>query len=162
MAPISALLYTNRDRFKTHPFDMTISAPRSALFFSLAALFFYLPLPMRAETEPPPHGATPTVTPQIYYDEEEEESSSAKTILGHPKKSFEGPPAKIHSTKMFVGQEISYPSRYTPARVQSDSAGNSAVIPSSPTSFQTRQLGVTIETGTKSKFESTELKGFVN
>jgi hypothetical protein len=162
MAPISALLYTNRDRFKTHPFDMTISAPRSAIFFSLSAIFFYLPLPMRAETEPTPHRATPTVTPQIYYDEEEEESSSAKTILGHPKKSFEGPPAKIHSTKMFVGQEISYPSEYTPACVLSNPTGHSVVVPASPNSFQTRQLGVTIETGTTSKFENTELKGFVN
>jgi hypothetical protein len=162
MAPISALLYTKLERFKTHPFDMTNSAPRPALFLSLATIIFHLPLSIRAEPEPTPHRATATVTPQIYYNEEEEESSSAKTILGHPKKTFEGPPAKIHSSKMFVGHEISYPSGYTPARVQTDSAGNSAVIPSSPTSFQTRQLGVTIETGTTSKFESTELKGFVN
>ena len=141
---------------------MTISAPRPALFLSLAAILFHLPLPIRAEPEPTLHRATPTVTPQIYYDEEEEESSSAKTILGYPKKTFEGPPAQIHSSKMFVGQEISYPSGYTPARVLSDPTGHSVVVPASPTSFQTRQLGVTIETGTTSKFENTELKGFVN
>ncbi|NBR47450.1 hypothetical protein EBU02_01110 [bacterium] len=141
---------------------MTISAPRPALFLSLAAILFHLPLSIRAEPEPTVHRATPTVTPQIYYDEEEEESSSAKTILGYPKKTFEGPPAQIHSSKMFVGQEISYPSGYTPARVLSDPTGHSVVVPASPTSFQTRQLGVTIETGTTSKFENTELKGFVN
>lgn len=141
---------------------MTISAPRSALFLSLAAIFFYLPLSIRAEPEPTPQRATPTVTPQIYYNEEEEESSSAKTILGHPKKTFECPSAKIHSTKMFVGQEISYPSGYTPARVLRNPTGHTVVVPASPNSLQTRQLGVTIETGTTSKFENTELKGFVN
>ncbi|MCX6973807.1 MAG: hypothetical protein NTZ94_05785 [Verrucomicrobia bacterium] len=141
---------------------MTKSASRPALFLSLAAIIFHLPLSIRAEPEPPPHRATATVTPQIYYNEEEEESSSAKTILGHPKKTFEGPPAKIHSSKMFVGQEISSPSGYTPARVLSNPTGHSVVVPASPNSFQTRQLGVTIETDNTSKFENTELKGFVN
>jgi len=118
---------------------------------------------IRAEPEPTPkpHRATATVTPQIHYDEEEE-SSSAKTILGYPKKTLEGPPAKIHSSKIFIGQEISYPSGYSPARVQNDATGRSVVVPASPNSFQTRQLGVTIETGTTSKFENTELKGFIN
>jgi hypothetical protein len=134
------------------------------LLFSLALIFLQLPSPVRAQPEPTPtpHRATATVTPQIHYDEEEDESASAKTILGYPKKTFEGSPAKIHSSKIFIGQEISYPSRYTPAHVQTDTTGQSVVVPASPTSFQNRQLGVTIETGTTSKFESTELKGFVN
>ncbi len=146
---------------------MPTTPHRHALLLPLLLFFLQPPLPIRAEPQPTPtpHRATATVTPQIHYDEEEEEeeeSSSAKTILGYPKKTFEGPPAKIHSSKIFIGQEISYPSGYTPAQVQSDPYGHSVVVPSSPTSFQTRQLGVTIETGTTSKFENTELKGFIN
>ncbi len=143
---------------------MPTTPHRHALLLPLLLFFLQPPLPIRAEPQPTPtpHRATATVTPQIHYDEEEEESSSAKTILGYPKKTFEGPPAKIHSSKIFIGQEISYPSGYTPARVQNDATGRSVVVPASPNSFQTRQLGVTIETGTTSKFENTELKGFIN
>ena len=129
---------------------------------TLTLLLPLSPICAAPEPTPTPHQATATVTPQIHYDEEEEESSSAKTALGYPKKTLEGPPAKIHSSKIFIGQEISFPSGYTPARVQSDSAGHTVVVPASPNSFQNRQLGVTIETGTKSKFENTELKGFIN
>lgn len=137
---------------------------RHALILLLVLIVLHPHSVIRAEPEPTPkpHQATATVTPQIHYDEEEEESSSAKTILGYPKKTLEGPPAKIHSSKIFIGQEISYPSGYSPARVQTDTTGRSLVVPASPNSFQTRQLGATIETGTISKFENTELKGFIN
>ena len=143
---------------------MPTSRHRHALILLLVLIVLHPHSDIRAEPEPTPkpHRATATVTPQIHYDEEEEESSSAKTILGYPKKTLEGPPAKIHSSKIFIGQEISYPSGYSPARVQTDTTGRSVVVPASPNSFQTRQLGATIETGTISKFENTELKGFIN
>lgn len=141
---------------------MPTTPHRHALLLPLILLLPLSPACAAPEPTPTPHQATATVTPQIHYDEEEEESSSAKTTLGHPKKTFDGPPAKIHSSKIFIGQEISYPSGYTPAQVRTDSAGYTVVVPASPNSFQNRQLGVTIETGTTSKFENTELKGFIN
>lgn len=104
----------------------------------------------------------PTPTPSSTPGEEDEESSE-KTILGYSKKGRPYPPEIVHDSKIFVGQEVPYPTDYTAPSVRPGINGFPVVAPSQPRSFQTRRVGVSIQsTDAGESIRVNELGGFVN
>jgi hypothetical protein len=114
-----------------------------------------------APTEKPVSFSTPAfVSPA---DDEEEEESGDKTILGHSKKVRASPPAVIHHSQIFVGQEVPYPTDYSAPSVRTNANGISVFTPSQPRSFQSRQVGLSMQnTESAQSVRMTELEGFVN
>ena len=108
---------------------------------------------------------TPLPTPRFVapIPDEEEEESGEKTILGHSKKVRASPPAIIHDSKIFVGQEVPYPTDYSAPVIRYDANGFPIVTPSQPRSFESRSVGVSMQnTNPGQSVRITELEGFVN
>ena len=114
-----------------------------------------------APTEKPVSSPTPAfISPA---PDEEEEESGDKTILGHSKKIRVSPPAIIHHSRIFVGQEVPYPTDYSAPSVRTDATGIPVFTPSQPRSFQSRQVGVSMQDNESGQsVRMTELEGFVN
>ena len=112
-----------------------------------------------APTEKP----TPLPTPLSPAPDEDEEESGEKTILGHSKKVRASPPAVIRNSYFFVGQEVPYPKAYSAPSVRTDANGSSVFTPSQPRSFESRQVGVSMQDHESGQsIRMTELEGFVN
>ena len=112
-------------------------------------------------TEKPVSSSTPAfISPA---PDEEEEESGDKTILGHSKKVRASPPAIIHYSQIFVGQEVPYPTVYSAPSVRTDATGIPVFTPSQPRSFKSRQVGVSMQDNESGQsVRMTELEGFVN
>jgi hypothetical protein len=107
-------------------------------------------------SSPPPAFISPA-------PDEEEEESGDKTILGHSKKVRASPPAIIHHSQIFVGQEVPYPTDYSAPSVRTDATGIPVFTPSQPRSFKSRQVGVSMQDNESGQsVRMTELEGFVN
>lgn len=95
--------------------------------------------------------------------DEDEEESGEKTILGHSKKVRASPPAVIRNSYFFVGQEVPYPKAYSAPSVRTDANGAAFFTPAQPRSFESRQVGVSIQNNESGQsLRVTELEGFVN
>ncbi len=69
-------------------------------------------------------------------------------------------PPRQGPTRLFVGQEIPVPTEYTAPRILVSRDGSQVIQPSSPTNFEHRRTGVSIDpTG---GIQNTELEGFIN
>jgi hypothetical protein len=60
---------------------------------------------------------------------------------------------------MFVGREVSVPTQYTAPRISPQATGGTIIQPSTPSAFETRRTGVSID---PSGFEETALEGFID
>ena len=60
---------------------------------------------------------------------------------------------------MFIGREIPVATQYAPPRITPQADDGYVVQPATPTAFETRQTGMTID-GTG--FEETEIEGFID
>jgi hypothetical protein len=60
---------------------------------------------------------------------------------------------------MFVGREVSVPTQYNPPRITPQATGGANIQPATPSAFETRRIGVSID---PSGFEETELEGFID
>lgn len=130
------------------------NAERYILEDSTAAMSVASPLPVKKPVPTP----LPSPTP-----DEEDEESGEKTILGHARKVRPSPPAIVHDSKIFVGQEVPYPTDYSAPSIRTDINGFPVVAPSQPRSFQTRRVGVSMQnTNEGESIRVTELEGFVN
>lgn len=111
------------------------------------------PAPSESKPRPSP---TPvqTPTPKPTPDEEQEEIRANHRYLGEP---VRGRPAR---TTMFVGREIAVPKEYSAPRVFTAPDGRQVVQPATPSSFEVRKTGVTIDN--RGGFEQTELEGFID
>ena len=99
--------------------------------------------------------ASPTPKPTPDPDEEEEQEIRRNhRLLGEPARTSPGP-----QTKMFVGREVAVPTQYAAPRITQQPDGNYVVQPATPTAFETRRTGVTIDT---TGIEETELEGFID
>jgi hypothetical protein len=105
---------------------------------------------------------SPTSVPSPSPQENDKEETGGKIVPFSPQKNRPAPPAIIHSSRIFVGQEFPVPTGYSPARVQIGAGGYPIVTPSQPGSFETRRTGVLMETGGADRFEVTEFEGFIN
>ncbi|MCX6961880.1 MAG: hypothetical protein NTZ08_05470 [Verrucomicrobia bacterium] len=99
--------------------------------------------------------ASPTPKPTPTADEEEEqEIRRNRQFLGEPARAT----APVQ-TRMLVGREIPVATQYAPPRITPQADGGYVVQPATPTAFETRQTGMTIDaTG----FEETEIEGFID
>ena len=99
--------------------------------------------------------ASPTPKPTPTADEEEEqEIRRNRQFLGEPARATAPPQAR-----MFIGREIPVATQYAPPRISPQADGGYIVQPATPTAFETRRTGMTID-GTG--FEETEIEGFIN
>ena len=128
-----------------------------AFFSSLAAGFSA----SEADTDQPTKGnaatvsATPKPTPSPNPDEEEEQ----EIRRNH---QFRGEPARASAPpqmKMFIGQEVPVATGYTAPRITPQANGGYVVQPATPTAFETRRIGTTID---GAGFEDTEIEGFID
>ena len=85
-----------------------------------------------------------------------------KTIPASPPKNRPAPPAIIHESKIFVGQDVPIPTEYSAPRVRISAGGYPVVTPSQPRSFEIRRTGVLMETGGAGRFEVSEFEGFID
>jgi hypothetical protein len=108
------------------------------------------PTPTPTSTPKP----TPKPAPKPTPDEEEEEIRRNHRFLGEPARAMS--PAR---TRMFIGREVPVPTQYNAPRITQQANGGYVIQPSTPTSFEIRRTGVTIDNG---GFEQTELEGFIN
>jgi hypothetical protein len=125
----------------------------AGVFFTASAGFSSPEAP-NSPTPKPSLGAaspTPKPTPKPTPDEEEEEIRRNHRFLGDPVR----PPV----TRMFVGHEISVPTQYNPPRITPQATGGANIQPATPSAFETRRTGVSID---PSGFEETELEGFID
>jgi hypothetical protein len=60
---------------------------------------------------------------------------------------------------MFIGQEVPVATHYTAPRIAPQADGSYIVQPATPTAFETRRTGVTID---GAGFEETRIEGFIN
>jgi len=142
-------------------FPMTSLTKMRSLFvgvFFIAAVGFSSPKAPTSPTPKPSLGAasptpkqSPKPSPKPTPDEEEEEIRRNHRFLGEPTK----PPV----SRMFVGREVSVPTQYNAPRITPQSNGGAIVQPSTPTRFETRRTGVSID---PAGFEETELEGFID
>lgn len=105
---------------------------------------------------------SPTPLPSPSPVDEKLAEPEEKSAPVSPRKNWPAPPAVIHSSRIFVGQEIPVPTGYSPARVQVGAGGYPVVTPSQPSSFETRRTGVLMESNGTARFEVTEFEGFIN
>lgn len=94
---------------------------------------------------------TPPPTPD---DEEEQEIRRNHRFLGEPARAN-----PVNSTTMFIGQEIPVATQYTAPRISPQADGGYVIQPATPTDFETRRTGITIN---GDKFEETEIEGFID
>ena len=110
-------------------------------------------IPKGNATAPSP---TPKPTPPPLTPDEEEEQEIRRNH------QFRGEPAKASAppqTRIFIGREIPVATQYAPPRIASQADGGYVIQPATPTTFETRRTGMTIDaTG----FEETELEGFID
>jgi hypothetical protein len=102
-----------------------------------------------------PPKPTPTPKPPMNPDEEEEQ----EIRRNH---RFLGEPARVSApaqTRMFIGQEVPVATHYTAPRIAPQADGSYIVQPATPTAFETRRTGVTID---GAGFEETRIEGFIN
>jgi len=133
-------------------------------FFSSLAAGFSAP---EADTDQPTQQTTkgnatsvsanpkPTPTPSPNPDEEEEQ----EIRRNH---QFRGAPARASAPpqmKMFIGQEVPVATGYTAPRITPQANGGYVVQPATPTAFETRQTGLTMD---GAGFEQTEIEGFID
>ncbi|MFM8830584.1 MAG: hypothetical protein ACKOHM_06210 [Spartobacteria bacterium] len=98
---------------------------------------------------------TPTPTPPPTPDEEEEQEIRRNhQFLGQPARAIA--PAQ---TKMFVGQEFPLATQYAAPRITPQADGGYVIQPATPTAFETRRTGMTID---GAGFEQTEIEGFID
>ena len=99
--------------------------------------------------------ASPTPKPTPTADEEEEQEIRRNhQFLGEPARA--SAPAQ---TRMFIGREIPVATQYAPPRITPQADGGYIVQPATPTAFETRQTGLTID---GAGFEQTEIEGFID
>ena len=126
-----------------------------AFISSLAAGFSAPEADIQQTTKGNATMVSPTPTPPPTPDEEEEQEIRRNHhSLGGP--AIANAPAK---TKMFVGQEVPVVTQYTAPRITPQADGGYIIQPATPTAFETRRTGVTIE-GTG--FEQKEIEGLID
>jgi hypothetical protein len=129
-------------------------------FFSFLATAFAAPEADVVQlTQEIPKGnataASPTPKPTPTADEEEEQEIRRNhQFLGEPARA--SAPAQ---TRMFIGREIPVATQYAPPRIATQANGGYIVQPATPTAFETRQTGLTID---GAGFEQTEIEGFID
>lgn len=97
----------------------------------------------------------PTPTPSPNPDEEEEQEIRRNhQFLGEPARA--SAPAQ---TRMFIGQEVPVATHYTAPRIAPQANGSLIIQPATPTAFETRRTGVTID---RAGFEETRIEGFID
>ena len=104
----------------------------------------------------------PTPIPSPSPEEKDDEEVVEKNSPASLRKNRPAPPAIIHESKIFVGQEVPIPTEYSAPRVQISAGGYPVVTPSQPRSFETRRTGVLMETGGAGRFEVSEFEGFID
>lgn len=87
-------------------------------------------------------------------EEEEQEIRRNHQFLGERARA--SAPAQ---TRMFIGREIPVATQYAPPRIATQANGGYIVQPATPTAFETRQTGLTID---GAGFEQTEIEGFID
>jgi hypothetical protein len=102
-----------------------------------------------ATTLSPAHTPLPTVD-----EEEEQEIRRNHHFLGEPARS--GAPAQ---TRMFIGQEVPVATQYAAPRITQQAGGGYVIQPATPTAFETRRTGMTVD---GSGFEQTEIEGYID
>ena len=103
------------------------------------------------------------VLPIAVDTDDDEEENGERTILGYSKKVRPSPPAIIHNSRIFVGEEVPYPKDYSAPVIQYGANGIPYVTPSQPLSFTSRPVGVSMESnGSGQSVRMTELEGWVN
>lgn len=125
------------------------------------------PVEVKSAATPVPVAKEPSVpAPKLIAptpDEEEDEENGERTILGYSKKVRPSPPAIIHNSRIFVGEEVPYPKDYSAPVIHYDANGVPYVTPSQPMSFRSRPVGVSMEnTDAGQSVRMTELEGWVN
>ena len=109
----------------------------------------------QANTEGNATAVSPTPKPPPTADEEEEQEIRRNhQFLGEPARA--SAPAQ---TRMFIGREIPVATQYAPPRIATQANGGYIVQPATPTAFETRQTGLTID---GAGFEQTEIEGFID
>jgi hypothetical protein len=99
--------------------------------------------------------ASPTPKPTPTADEEEEqEIRRNRQFLGEPARATAPPQARI-----FIGREIPVATQYAAPRITPQADGGYIVQPATPTAFETRRTGMTID---GAGFEETEIEGFID
>jgi len=97
----------------------------------------------------------PSPTPSPNPDEEEEQEIRRNhQFLGEPARA--SAPAR---TRMFIGQEVPVATQYTAPRIAPQANGGYIIQPATPTAFETRRTGTTIN---GAGFEETAIEGFID
>jgi hypothetical protein len=143
-------------------FQTTLCWILLAVFSSLAASFAApeadagrpaQEIPKGNATTPSPT-PKPTPSPLTPDEEEEQEIRRNHQFLGEPAKASAAP-----QTRIFIGREIPVATQYDAPRITPQTDGGYVIQPATPTAFETRRTGMTIDaTG----FEETELEGFID
>jgi len=109
----------------------------------------------QANTKGNATAVSPTPTPQPTADEEEEQEIRRNhNFLGEPARA--SAPAQ---TRMFIGQEIPIVTEYAAPRITPQAGGGYVIQPATPTAFETRRTGMTVD---GAGFEQTEIEGFID
>ena len=143
-------------------FQTTLRWILLAVFSSLAATFATpeadagrqaqeIPKGDATTPSPTPKPTPPPLTPD---EEEEQEIRRNHQFLGEPAKARAAP-----QTRIFIGREIPVATQYAPPRIAPQANGGYIVQPATPTAFETRQTGLTID---GAGFEQTEIEGFID
>jgi len=101
--------------------------------------------------------ATPQPTPRPSPNPDEEEEQEIRRnhqFLGEPARA--SAPAQ---TRMFIGQEVPVATHYTAPRIAPQANGGYIIQPATPTAFETRRTGTTIN---GAGFEETAIEGFID
>ena len=129
-------------------------------FFSFLATAFTAPEAGVAQFTPEltkgnATAASPTPKPTPTADEEEEQEIRRNhQFLGEPARA--SAPAQ---TRMFIGREIPVATQYAAPRITPQADGGYVIQPATPTAFETRRTGMTID---RTGFEQTEIEGFID
>ena len=126
-----------------------------AFFSFLAAPEAYAGQPTQEITKGNATAASPTPKPTPTVDEEEEQEIRRNhQFLGEPARASAPP-----QTKIFIGQEVPVATEYTTPHITPQADGCYVIQPATPTAFETRRTGMTID-GTG--FEQKEIEGFID
>ena len=99
--------------------------------------------------------AKPTPTPPPTADEEEEQEIRRNHhFLGEPARA-----SAPGQTRMFIGQEVPVATEYAAPRITPLAGGGYVVQPSTPSAFEKRRIGMTID---DAGFEETAIEGFID
>jgi hypothetical protein len=132
-----------------------ILAPFSFLTAALAAPEADTGQPTQEITKGNATASSPTPKPTPTADEEEEqEIRRNRQFLAEPARAIAPPQAR-----MFIGREIPVATQYAPPRITPQADGGYIVQPATPTAFETRRTGMTID---GAGFEETEIEGFID